>query len=101
MLPSQQRHPVLTDCKLVQAAADVVCQQLGFDFGAFQNDFSRDRPSPPWVGQLECDGFEDMLNECGEFMFGNTQECEDSQLRLLCSSFGAGVAIHRHGTYSA
>eukprot|EP00892_Ulva_mutabilis_P008801 jgi/Ulvmu1/6293/UM288_0001.1 len=75
------------------AAADVVCQQLGYDVGAFQQINGRDRSSPPWVGELECTGFEEVFTQCDRVLFGDTQECIDSQLRLQCTSFDASERL--------
>lgn len=72
-------------CVLMQAAGDVICHQLGFNSGTIDLATVSDRTSPPWVGEMECTGFEAGFSECDNVLFGDTQECEETQLSVTCS----------------
>lgn len=75
----------------MQEAADVACQQLGFETGLWHNlllippDFPI---APPWLRELGCDGSEASVLDCERPEFGDTIECGRPQ-RLFCTSAGA------------
>lgn len=71
-----------------KAAAEVVCRQLGFIGGVKVEDSSVYGPAPDriWLDEVDCDGTEEYLEDCGHYGWGVTDCSHHEDVGLRCTA---------------